>query len=153
MMIYYFAYGSNMDSSRMARMYPSARASGIGILFDYRFIINQRGFATVVPGTGKKVYGVLWALSEGDLLHLDEYEDVAGGLYSRVPVKVTLMRGAVSNAFVYIAANDRPGSPRSQYLEAIVAAATRHGFPEPYINELRTWLAEKQIGGVSSQKA
>jgi gamma-glutamylcyclotransferase (GGCT)/AIG2-like uncharacterized protein YtfP len=152
MMIYYFAYGSHMDSSRMARMCPSARVSGIGILFDYRFNINQGGLATLAPEAGKQVYGVLWALSDGDMLRLDEYEDVASGLYSRVPVKVTLMRGAVSNAFVYVAANDKPGSPSSQYLEAIVAAATRHGFPEPYIQELRTWLAEKQTGGMGSQE-
>ncbi|HVO83473.1 MAG TPA: gamma-glutamylcyclotransferase family protein [Syntrophobacteria bacterium] len=143
MMIYYFAYGSNMDSSQMARICPSARVSGIGILSDYRFIVNQRGLATVVPETGKKVYGVVWALAEGDLANLDDYEDVAGGLYSRVPAKVTLMRGAVSNAFIYVAANDQPGSPGSRYVEAIVAAATRHGFPEPYINELRMWLEEK----------
>jgi gamma-glutamylcyclotransferase (GGCT)/AIG2-like uncharacterized protein YtfP len=147
MMIYCFAYGSAMDSSQMARTCPSAKLSGVGVLFDYRFIINQRGFPTVVPEAGKQVYGVLWALSEGDLLRLDEYEDVASGLYARVPMKVTLMRGAVSNAFVYIAANDTPGSRGSQYVQAIVAAATRHGFPDPYIQELRTWLAEKQTGG------
>jgi len=152
MMIYYFAYGSNMDSSRMGRMCSNARLSGIGIVLDYRFIINQAGLATVVPEAGRKVYGVLWVLSEGDLLCLDEYEDVASGLYSRVPVKVTLMRGAVSNALVYVAANDKPGSPGSQYLEAIVAAATRHGFPEPYIQELGTWLVEKQTRGVRAEE-
>jgi gamma-glutamylcyclotransferase (GGCT)/AIG2-like uncharacterized protein YtfP len=146
-MIYYFAYGSAMDSSLMARMCPGARVSGIGILFDYRFIINQQGFATVVPEAGKQVHGVLWALAERDLLRLDEYEDVSSGFYARVPLKVTLMRGAVSNAFVYVAANDNPGSPGSQYLEAIVAAATRQGLPAPYIQELRAWLAEKQVEG------
>jgi gamma-glutamylcyclotransferase (GGCT)/AIG2-like uncharacterized protein YtfP len=152
MMIYYFAYGSNMDSSRMARMCPNARASGTGILFDHRFIINEQGFATVVPEAGKQVYGALWAVSDEDLLRLDEYEEVASGLYSRVPVKVTLRRGAVSSALVYVAANARPGLPESQYLETIVAAATRHRFPEPYIQELRTWLAGKQTGGVRSQE-
>jgi gamma-glutamylcyclotransferase (GGCT)/AIG2-like uncharacterized protein YtfP len=151
-MIYYFAYGSNMDSSRMARMCRSARVSGIGTLLDYRFIINQGGFATVVPAAGTRVYGVLWALSEGDLLHLDEYEDVASGLYSRVSVKVTLMRGAVSNALIYVAANDKPGSPGSHYLEGIVATATRHGFPEPYIQELGTWLVDKQTQGVRAEE-
>jgi gamma-glutamylcyclotransferase (GGCT)/AIG2-like uncharacterized protein YtfP len=129
---------------------PIPRRGAIGVLVDYGFVINQQGFATVVPETGKKVYGVLWALSEGDLLHLDEYEDAAGGLYSRAPMKVTLRRGAVSNAFVYVAANDQPGSPRPQYVGAIVAAATPHGFPEPYIKELRPWLVEKQARGVRS---
>jgi gamma-glutamylcyclotransferase (GGCT)/AIG2-like uncharacterized protein YtfP len=141
-MIYYFAYGSNMDSSQMARECPRARASGIGVLWNYKFIINQQGFATIVPEAGRHVCGVLWAVSDEDVQRLDEYEDVAGGLYSRTPVRVTLMRGAVSNAFVYVAANDKPGSPRPPYIEAILAAATRHGFPEPYIQELGAWLPE-----------
>ena len=152
MMIYYFAYGSNMDSSRMARMCPNARASGTGILFDYRFIINEQGLATVVPEAGKQVYGALWAVSDEDLLRLDEYEEVASGLYSRVPVKVTLRRGAVSTALVYVAANNKPGSPESQYLETIVAAATRHGFPEPYIRELRGWPVQEERRGMRSEE-
>jgi gamma-glutamylcyclotransferase (GGCT)/AIG2-like uncharacterized protein YtfP len=141
-MVYYFAYGSNMDPSQMARGCPSARVSGIGILRDYKFIINEEGLATIVPEAGRNVYGVLWAVSAEDVQRLDEYEDVAGGLYSRAAVKVTLMRAAVSNAFVYVAANDKPGSPMSPYIETILAAATRHGLPAPYILELRAWLAE-----------
>jgi hypothetical protein len=62
-------------------------------------------------------------------------------------MKVRLMRGALSNAFAYIAGNDKPSSPGSQYLEAIVTAATRHGFPDPYIRQLRTGLAAEQSEG------
>src|SRR4051794_9122870 len=59
----YFAYGSNMIASQMARRCPGARLIGPALIRDYRFRINRRGVATVLPETAAIVRGALWSLT------------------------------------------------------------------------------------------
>lgn len=47
----YFAYGSNMDeAAQMAERCPGAEVIGLATLPGYRFVINQRGVATLPAG-------------------------------------------------------------------------------------------------------
>ncbi|KAG6364572.1 hypothetical protein INS49_006174 [Diaporthe citri] len=74
----YFAFGSNLSSTQMRSRCPGAAAVGLAFLPGFDFIINERGFANVVPskitsaasstsatapGGGSGVYGVLYRLS------------------------------------------------------------------------------------------
>jgi gamma-glutamylcyclotransferase (GGCT)/AIG2-like uncharacterized protein YtfP len=135
----YFAYGSNMDSDQMAQRCPRAAAAGLGTLPNHRFLINRHGVATVVPGLGMQVQGRLWWLDPEDEESLDHYEGVARGLYRKVLFNVDLPRGSPARALVYVAADQKAGTPREGYLELVIAAARSVELPLEYIAELEAW--------------
>ncbi len=139
----YFAYGSNMDAAQMARRCPDSVPVSCASLEGWRFRINSRGVATIVPESGAVVYGAMWRLSESDLASLNRYEGVAGGVYGIRTIDVRLVDGRRMNALVYVAADDRPGAPRPRYVPRIVAAALAHGFPQDYVEEIRRWSARR----------
>lgn len=62
----FFAYGSNIDTTQMKNRCPDSNFVGVASLARFRFIINSRGVATVVPRNSIPVYGVLWDISERD---------------------------------------------------------------------------------------
>jgi gamma-glutamylcyclotransferase (GGCT)/AIG2-like uncharacterized protein YtfP len=131
----YFAYGSNMVPAQMARRCPGAHLVGTAMLADYRFAIVRGGHGTVQMRRGARVHGVLWRLSRGHCAALDAYEDVFRGLYRRRACRVA-SAGRGRDAFTYVAAATAPGRPRAAYIDPIVAAARRFGFPTTYIASL-----------------
>jgi hypothetical protein len=133
----YFAYGSNMSAAQMAVRCPGAWADGVSELADWRFLINDRGVATIAPSCGQRVLGVLWHCTAGHLDALDGYEGVALGLYRRERVAVRrLGDGSRVETIAYIEDNVAPGRPRAGYLERILAGAAQHGLDATY----RAWL-------------
>jgi hypothetical protein len=64
---------------------------------------------------------------------------VADGLYRQEQVTVH-QDGRTLSALAYVAAESSAGTPRSGYLERIVAAARRWAFPADYVEELCTWM-------------
>lgn len=136
----YFAYGSNMDRDQMRVRCPGAELIGPARLDGYRYLVNQRGVATVVPLEGSRVHGLVWELDDHHEAELDRYEGVAGGFYRRERLVVTAAHRDAVDALVYVAADESPGAARPDYQELIVAAAEREGLPAPYLAELRGWL-------------
>ncbi|KAL3953574.1 hypothetical protein ACCO45_011530 [Purpureocillium lilacinum] len=49
--ILYFAYGSNLSTTQMRQRCPFSTPVGLGFLEGWRWIINERGYANVVPMT------------------------------------------------------------------------------------------------------
>ncbi|ESZ95000.1 AIG2 family protein [Sclerotinia borealis F-4128] len=47
----YFAYGSNLSLTQMHTRCPHSTYYGLGVLYGYRWIINERGYANIVPIT------------------------------------------------------------------------------------------------------
>lgn len=135
----YFAYGSNMDARQMARRCPGATPAGNATLADYKFIINERGYATVVPQAGSIVHGVLWSLTAEHEASLDVYEAVAEGLYTKDYLPLKTWAGEDCKPLIYLAVHTQHGPPRPGYLEKIVFGATEFGFPAPYVQELAGW--------------
>ncbi|KAI2604021.1 uncharacterized protein GGS25DRAFT_506560 [Hypoxylon fragiforme] len=103
--VFYFAYGSNLSSTQMRARCPSAEAVGLAFLPSWSWLINERGYANIVPllpsssasriflssppspsltssavakeGVGEEgVYGVLYRLPFHDEKTLDRYEGV-----------------------------------------------------------------------------
>jgi cation transport regulator ChaC len=138
-MTLYFAYGSNMDRAAMAQRCPEARALGVAMLADHRFLVARAGFASVERRPGSTVHGVLWRVSQRDLVALDAYESVATGLFRRAWLPVR--RGnATLRALVYVACDNRRGRPRPGYQEAaVLRPAGDWGFPSAYLEELAGW--------------
>ena len=136
---FYFAYGSNMDEQQMSTRCPGAVVEGTAKLRDHRFMINVKGFATVVREQSGEVFGVLWSLTPADEASLDAYEGIATGLYWKTTIDVEVKTESV-RALIYVAGNSRFGSPRKDYINKLIAAAERHQLPATYIGKLRAWL-------------
>lgn len=131
-MMLYFAYGSNMSRGPMRQRCPTARDAGRAILRGYRFAIMANGYASIVPAAGADVHGVLWTIGPRDLAALDDYEDVAGGLYRQAMLPV-LQDGKTVEALVYLGCEMREGRPRPGYIPLVVEAARDCGLPEDYV--------------------
>jgi len=96
----YFAYGSNMHPETMeARSRGFAKPLGHAVLDDYR--LSERLFADIDFSEGDQVHGLLWEIDDRTLASLDICEGVAGGLYERYEVPVTLKDNTCLVAIVY----------------------------------------------------
>lgn len=133
----YFAYGSNLCATQMARRCPDATDPRPATLAEHDWLINQRGVATVEPFTGSTVHGVLWTVSERDLAALDSAEGVPVR-YRRDRLTVHTADGP-SPAWVYVDPRVQAGPPRPGYLERIINGARQHGLPDGWIEFLHRW--------------
>jgi gamma-glutamylcyclotransferase (GGCT)/AIG2-like uncharacterized protein YtfP len=131
----YFSYGSNMAPAGMEERCAAPSVLGVATIPGYRFRIAKRGYATMVRDPGSMVYGLLWSLTDEDLMALDQYEGVPAGDYIRTTIGVPF-RDDQLEAQVYLAADPTPGTPRPGYLETIIQAARDLGLPPEYIAEL-----------------
>lgn len=133
----YFAYGSNLCVRQMAKRCPDAGDPRPAVLSDHDWLINQRGVATVEPFAGNQVHGVLWQLSDHDLIALDSAEGVPVR-YRRDRLTVHTDSGPAP-AWVYIDHRVTPGAPRAGYLPRIIDGARHHGLPQRWIDFLHRW--------------
>ncbi|KAI0440171.1 hypothetical protein F4803DRAFT_528341 [Xylaria telfairii] len=79
----YFAYGSNLWLKQMATRCPNSYYVGRAVLPDYRWQINERGFANILPASGYSVHGLVYELGAGDETRLDRSEGVSSRAYSK----------------------------------------------------------------------
>ena len=73
----YFAFGSNLHLKQMATRCPNSIYIGRAILRHFRWQINQRGYANVVPDHGYWVEGLVFEIDSEDERRLDKSEGVA----------------------------------------------------------------------------
>lgn len=132
----YFAYGSNMDVDAMRARCPRSKPLCAGRLPRHRFLIMQGGYGSIARDPRRTVHGVLWDLALADVRALDAYEDVAGGLYTKVEQPILRASGGSARALVYIGQTTAAGEPRAGYMEQVIAAARAWALPEPYLREL-----------------
>ena len=142
----YLAYGSNLCAEQMARRCPAAVAGETVRLPGWRFIINRRGVATLLPERGAVACGAIWHLTPACEAALDVAEGVATGVYRKAEIEA-----GGAPALVYLAAETRPGAPRSGYLERILAACGRLGLPTEQIGSwagpVQPWLVAQVLAG------
>lgn len=137
----YFTYGSNMDAGQFAERCPTSVFSGRAVLSDHRWIITNRGVASVTPSPGQAVHGVLARLTAADEQTLDRCEGVASGCYRREFLEVVGEDGTRHRALVYVANDPDEGTPRTGYLSRVLAGARHHGLPAAAIAEIESWQA------------
>lgn len=137
---FYFAYGSNMNLSQMSIRCNDHQFNSIAVLLKYRFMINSRGKATIVPSQVDEVWGVLWTLSHDDITELDRWEGLSRGYYRREACNVVIQGDKKVKAWVYIASDNSNGSPSMEYSNLIIAGAKEHTLPEAYLKILSTVL-------------
>ncbi|KND89814.1 hypothetical protein TOPH_05522 [Tolypocladium ophioglossoides CBS 100239] len=89
---YYFAYGSNLHVKQMKRRCPNSRYIGRARLADYRWQINERGYANVVAAEGRWVDGLVYEIDDKDEAKLDINEGVSKNAYEKRYMSVLLHR-------------------------------------------------------------
>lgn len=84
----YFGYASNLSSRTLKQRCPECAHAGLARLDDYKWQVNETGYANIIPSEGDVVYGALAFLSSRDEAALDQSEGVPW-LYEKHDVEVT----------------------------------------------------------------
>jgi hypothetical protein len=147
MPVWYFAYGSNMQSAtlrgRRGVAYTralAARVPGWRLVLDKPPLLNVgHGFANIIPDAAAEVLGVLYELSEADLEHVELSEGVRIGNYDAVEVDaVALATGEWIRArSLSSARRDATLQPSLRYMALLIEGAIEHGLPAEYVAALR----------------
>lgn len=123
--MYYIAYGSNMNTTWMTKLCPSATLVGQSVLQCYRLdFTGQAGrvYATLTPTDNENdtVDVVVWAIDEVNEKALDEYEDYPH-YYRKENVEVVV--GDASYLGMMYIMNEQPfGLPQDKYYNMIKEA-------------------------------
>ena len=125
----YFAYGSNLHRADMLLRCPAAVPLGRAALPGHALLF--RSWADVEPRPGGAVAGGLWRITPACLAALDDYEDVAAGLYRRVTLPVRPEGAAEAvEALVYRMTATHTAPPEPGYLAAIREGCRDFGLDE-----------------------
>ena len=117
---------------------------------DRRWIINDRGYANIIPSPGDIVYGLVFELTASDKRSLDTYEGLA---YERLylPVDVVAKDDVANtrsvNSLIYIDVERKTESePVNEYIRRMNMAiidGLKEGIPGDYIEKyLRPFIPE-----------
>jgi len=136
----YFAYGSNMDVEAMARRCSRAKALGLARLARHRLAVMREGWLTATRDPNSDVHGVLWDVAFADMRALDQYEQLASGLYAKAIQPVIGEHGA-KQTLVYFGANAGPGVAPADYIAGVLAAARHWRQPAATIARLESFAA------------
>lgn len=131
-MQFYFAYGSNLLRSQMTERCPEHQFECLATLADYRFLIGERGYATIEPSVGDSVHGVIYQLSTSDEKTLDRREGVAQGSYRKDYLTLSGPNGPISAVLVYVDPRVTPSSPKVGYMAKILSGALQFELPSQY---------------------
>lgn len=129
-----FAYGSNLVLEQMTRRCPSAKVLSTAQLRDVRldfagYSSSRRGaVATLSVRKGAAVDGVLYRLTESDLLALDKHEGAPSFYVRAQTVAVTEARQLVPTHVYVLAAAERSYWPSAHYLSLVREGYGQWGF-------------------------
>lgn len=135
----YFAYGSNMKTTRIQGRVPGVRPAGRAQLLGFRLTFNRRSTvdgtakANLVESPGDVVWGVLFEIDPEGWVTVDEAE----GGYVRREVRVVddEERSIAAQTYISTQLTDDP-RPTESYRRLIVEGALEHGLPEDYVAAL-----------------
>lgn len=148
---YYFAYGSNLWVAQMDSRCPGNRKIGPGVLHGYRWMINTHGYATIVADPSEVVHGVVYTLNDKDEGNLDEYEEVASGLYEKHICLVQVGEQELL-CLAYINPVISEGLPGAAYIARINHGLRDAGLPEVYVQScIRRYVPADHVGKESFQ--
>jgi gamma-glutamylcyclotransferase (GGCT)/AIG2-like uncharacterized protein YtfP len=131
----YFAYGSNLDEDQMRDRCPGSRRVARATLRGHELLFagwSERWgghVATVQQADGGEVPGLLYELTDSDLVLLDRIEGCPRA-YQRELRPVVDEHGQEQLAHVYRLPGPEKGEPTSEYLAVIQRAYRRLGFAE-----------------------
>lgn len=144
MTFFYFAYGSNMLTTRLKSRCPGAiplgRADADGSIVEFsKPSIDKSGKATLRLAAGGQTTGVLFEIPIAELDQLDSHEGVGSGYERSDAFPVCLVdSGETIQATAYLATSpDSSLRPYDWYLALVIAGACEHGLGDDYLATLR----------------
>ena len=144
----YFAYGSNMSSTRLRDRIPSARAVGVAHFAGHALVCNKRGKdgsgkANLVERVDASAWGVVFEVGAGDWPALDRFE----WGYERASCEVVIERSAVV-VQTYHALTPEPESiaPFDWYRDHCLLGAREHALPSEVVDEIASWRVRASEG-------
>jgi len=136
-----------MNWEQMQRRCPSAQFICVASLKDYRFAIARHsrlrncGTANIFEDSGGEVWGIVYEISDPDLITLDTFED--GYRREKLLVFAKDNGQCPIEVLVYIAEKENTVPlPNSEYKRLIVEGARHWKIPETY----REMLEQIQAG-------
>ena len=113
-----------------------------GILSDYSWFINTRGYASIRQNLNDFVLGEIFKLSDKDIELLDIYESVAEGMYEKFIMSVSTLNGDI-DCLVYVATDNENGQPQAEYIERINHGIKSANLPSAYVQKsIRPFIPE-----------
>ena len=144
----YFAYGSNLDLLQMKKRCPLSKLISKGKLPGYRLTFNRYaegwdgGVADVIQDEGSEVWGLVFEISDSDLVRLDHYEGYykdKTSLYDRWKTVIDTPNGQIQDVWVYtVVEKEKFVQPTLEYLQIIKDAAVKWDFPKDYRQAVET---------------
>ena len=127
-MVYYFAYGSNLDYVRMFHRCESAEVVCRATLDGYRLVFmennSKRIVANIIKEKGHHVDGVVYEITEKDLKRLDAFEGHPN-VYKRKQVTISI-KGEDKKVYVYI----MPKTYDIKLGKRLIEIPRRYGMPK-----------------------
>lgn len=141
-----FNYGSNMDPAQMRERCPGsdlswfvAQAEGWSLCFP-RFSKRRRGgVGSLRPNPKETVWGVVFSVSDRDLIRLDRFEG-APDAYKRDWLQVKDLTGHYQSVWCYFANRDSVKEhhpPTDEYIQLYIRGALYFDLPAQYVQQLR----------------
>jgi len=141
-----FAYGSNMDQAQMQERCPKsnlsafvAEARGWKLCFPRESKKRMGGVGSVVRAENSSVWGVVFEVSDRDLIGLDRFEGVGIKAYRREMIELRDPNGHPMNAWTYFANAEGNGEcvPHRDYIDLYIRGAEHFALPEDYVRTLK----------------
>jgi hypothetical protein len=138
--VFYAAYGANMDPRWMAERCPHSPFRGTGWLLGWRLTFGGEdigwdgAMATVVEDPVAQVFVALFDVTPEDERELDRWETP---LFRKIKERVQTLDGE-QLAWLYVLDAYEGGLPSASYLGVISEAAVAAGAPDDYVHDLRT---------------
>ena len=132
---FYFAYGSNMNPDRIRQRIPQARLVGTAFILGWR--IKERLYADIERSAGGRVCGVLYLLTQTEILHLDVYEGYPR-TYGCVELDALIDPEHKVSAFTYVmtetARREREGQRYPETYRLVCSAGAQwHGIRDEFM--------------------
>jgi len=132
-----FFYGSFMNREVMAKANHVLDRWEVATLpgFDLRIAPH----ANLIPSAGRMAFGLLTPMTHAKLDRL--YGSQSRG-EEYLPESVLVLRGDNSYraATTYLVSDMEPGTPDQDYLEMIAKPAQEYGFPDWYVEKIRSFI-------------
>lgn len=148
----YFAYGSNLLLSQMQRRCPGSAPVTAARLKGWRWLIGERGYATIAPAARGVIHGALYTLTERDVARLDINEGVSKGCYGKFRLEVEIPDQSNSkkvqtvHALTYIDPRIKHGEPSHAYLRRCVHGADEWDLPESMVEKMLKFAPKDFLG-------
>ncbi len=137
-MLFYFAYGSNLDPTQMQNRCPDSHPLSPAWLPNHRLAFTryssawQCGVADIVATPNSQVWGLLYQISPADLKNLDHYEGYPNA-YTRLQTNIHTKEAIRPDVWVYtVCEKGEFITPKAVYLDIIKKAATTYSYPDHY---------------------